>query len=84
MGKVAGLGVMGYDAAAKAYTWNGFNSMGENERAAGTYDGKTWTFVNESVMNGKTVKGRYSVTETSPTTYDFKLETSRTGRPGAR
>ncbi|MGH9365383.1 MAG: DUF1579 family protein [Thermoanaerobaculia bacterium] len=80
MGKINGLGVMGYDAAAKAYTWNGFNSMGENEHAAGARDGKTWTYTNESMMNGKMIKGRYVITETSPSSYDFKMETSEDGK----
>ena len=35
LGKMNGLGVMGYDAEKKVYTWNGFNNMGENEKAAG-------------------------------------------------
>ena len=80
MGTVHGLGVMGYDAASKSYTWNGFNSMGENEHATGSVDGKTWTYTNESMMNGKTVEGRYTITETSPTSYDFKMETSEDGK----
>jgi len=80
MGKMSGLGVMGYDGAAKTYTWNGFNSMGENEHAMGSVDGKTWTYTNESTMNGKTMKGRYTMVETSPTSYDFKMETSEDGQ----
>ena len=80
MGKIHGLGVMGYDAAAKTYTWNGFNSMGKNEKASGSVDGKTWTYTNESLMNGKMIKGRYVMTEASPTSYDFKMETSADGK----
>jgi hypothetical protein len=80
MGRMHGLGVMGYDAASKTYTWNGFNSMGENEHASGSVEGKTWTYTNESMMNGKMVKGRYTITETSPTSYDFKMETSEDGK----
>ncbi|HTO88330.1 MAG TPA: DUF1579 family protein [Thermoanaerobaculia bacterium] len=80
MGKMQGLGVMGYDAVAKAYTWNGFNSAGENERATGSVDGKTWTYTNESMMNGKMIKGRYTMVEKSPTSYDFKMETSEDGK----
>ncbi len=80
MGKMNGLGVMGYDAAAKGYTWNGFNSMGENEHAVGSVDGKTWTYTNESMMNGKLMKGRYTMVETSASGYDFKLETSEDGK----
>ena len=80
MGKIQGLGIMGWDASSKQYTWNGFNSMGENERATGTLEGKTWTYVNESMMGGKTVKGRYTMTEMSPTSYGFKFEMSEDGK----
>jgi hypothetical protein len=80
MGAMHGLGVLGYDTATKMYTYNGFNSMGENEHASGTRDGKTWTYTNESMMGGKMMKGRYTMTENSPTSYDFKLETSEDGK----
>jgi len=80
MGKIHGMSVMGYDAAAKTYTWNGFNSMGENEKASGSVNDKTWTYTNESNMGGKMIKGRYTMTETSPTSYDFKMETSEDGK----
>jgi len=80
MGKVTGLGILGYDAASKSYSWNGFNSMGENEHATGSVEGKTWTYTGESVMNGKPVKGRYTITETSPTSYEFKGESSEDGK----
>jgi hypothetical protein len=83
MGKMHGMGVMGYDAASKTYTWNGFNSMGENEKAAGSHDGKTWSYTAESMMNGKMMKGRYTMTETSPTSYDFKMESSEDGKTWA-
>lgn len=79
MGKISGLGVMGYDAAKKAYTWNGFNSMGENESATGTFDGKTWTYTNEHPMGGKNVKGRYTIVAQAPDSYTFKFETSEDG-----
>jgi hypothetical protein len=80
MGNVKGIAVSGYDPVAKAYTWNGFNSMGENENAAGSFDGKTWTYTNESMMGGKMIKGRYTIAASSPTSYDFKLETSEDGK----
>jgi hypothetical protein len=80
MGRMTGIGVMGYDAARKTYTWNGFNNMGENEKAEGTVAGKTWTYTNESMMGGKPMKGRYTITETSATSYDFKMEGSEDGK----
>jgi hypothetical protein len=80
MGKISGIGVMGYDGAKKTYTWNGFNSMGENESASGTVDGKTWTYTNENVMGGKTYKGRYTMVEQGPDAYTYKLEMSEDGK----
>jgi hypothetical protein len=80
LGKMYGLGVMGYDAEAKSYTWNGFNSMGENETAKGSLEGKTWTYVNENAMGDTRMQGRYSMTEKSPTAYAYKFETSTDGR----
>ncbi|MGH9368108.1 MAG: DUF1579 family protein [Thermoanaerobaculia bacterium] len=79
-GKVHGLGVLGYDAAGKAYTWNGFNSMGDNDHARGTVEGKTWTYLNESMMGGKPMKGRYTIMEKSPSSYTFKFESSPDGK----
>jgi hypothetical protein len=80
MGKIQGIGVMGWDAGAKQYTWNGFNSMGENEHAAGTHEGASWVYTTESMMNGKAIKSRYTMTEKSPAAYDFKFETSEDGK----
>jgi hypothetical protein len=83
MGTMHGIGVMGYDAAKKTYTWNGFNSMGENEHASGTVDGKTWTYTNDSTMGGKPMKGRYTIVEQSPKSYDFRFESSEDGKTWA-
>ena len=79
MGKMSGLGVMGYDAAKKVYTWSGFNNMGQAETATGTLSGKTWTYVGQNDINGKTMKTRYTIVETSPTAYTFKFEAMTEG-----
>src|SRR4029079_1391256 len=63
MGKIEGLGVMGYDTNAKQYTWNGFNSMGENERAVGKRDGKTWTYEADNMKGGNAINARDTDTE---------------------
>ena len=80
MGAIHGLGVMGYDAQKKVYTWNGFNSMGEHESAAGTIAGKVWTYTGEQSMGGPTFQTRYTITEGTPTSYDFRAETSQDGK----
>jgi hypothetical protein len=79
LGKMSGLGVMGYDTAKKVYTWNGFNSMGENESAQGTVSGKVWSYNGQNMMSGKLLKTRYTITEASASSYDFKAESSEDG-----
>jgi hypothetical protein len=79
MGKMSVLGVLGYDAAKKLYTWSGFNSMGKAETATGTVSDKTWTFAGESDIGGRTVKTRYTVVETSPSAYTYRFDAMTDG-----
>jgi len=79
MGRMAGLGVLGWNAAKKVYTWSGFNNLGQAETATGTRTGSTWTFVGQNDVGGKTMKTRYTVVETSPTSYTFQFEASTDG-----
>jgi len=79
MGKMSGLGVLGYDKAKKIYTWSGFNNMGQAQVATGTLSGHTWTFAGQDDIGGKTMKTRYTLVETSPTAYTFKFEASTDG-----
>jgi hypothetical protein len=69
-----GLAVMGYKADDQVYTYNAFDSMGENISATGTVEGDAWTWNSEEKMGGKVMKGRYSVKVLSPTSYAFKFE----------
>ncbi len=41
---------------------------------AGKIDGKTWVYDDESMMGGAMVKNRYTMVETSDTSYTFKWE----------
>ena len=79
MGKFVGTSFMGYNTEDKAYTFNEFNSMGEAESSKGTVDGDTWTWTNEEKMQGKLVKGRFTMKIASPTSYTFKFEASMDG-----
>jgi hypothetical protein len=79
MGKEIGMAVYGYDAEKKTYTYDEFNNMGENVHATGAFDGKTWTWTNDMTMGGKPMKGRFVLTETSPTSYTFKFDLSQDG-----
>jgi Protein of unknown function (DUF1579) len=74
MGKAKGLAIFGYNPEEKVYTYNGFNSMGEGEAAQGTLNGDTWTYTNEEKIEGKMIKGRFSITQLSATAYNFKFE----------
>ncbi len=74
MGSGKGLAVFGYNPDEKVYTYHEFNSMGEADQAKGTLEGDTWTWTNESKMQDKTYKGRFTVKTESPTAYNFKFE----------
>jgi len=74
MGSGTSLAVYGYDPNEKVYTFHEFASSGEAIEAKGTVSGDAWTWTNESKMNGKTVRGRYTVKVISPASYTSKLE----------
>ncbi len=80
MGAMKGVAVMGYDPKEKVYTYDGFDSMGMHELSKGTISGKTWTwFSPEQDMGGKKVKGRFVLTEVSPTSYTYTYDSSIDG-----
>ena len=76
MGPTKGLGIMGYSADEKVYTYYGTDSSGMTMLTVprGTIDGKTWTYNEESMMGGKPFKSRYTIHELSPTSYSFQWE----------
>jgi Protein of unknown function (DUF1579) len=79
MGNFTSISYLGYNTEEKTYTYHEFNSMGEAGVSKGTVEGDTWTWSSEDKMQGKTVKGRFTINITSPTTYDFKYEASIDG-----
>ena len=79
MGKDVGMAIFGYDPQMKVYTYAAYNNMGEAEHATGTFDGTTWTWSSELNMGGQSAKSRFVITQTSPTSYDFKFEISQNG-----
>jgi Protein of unknown function (DUF1579) len=79
MGAMHEMAIIGYNAAEKVYTYDGFSSMGEHEIAKGTIEGGTWTWTSEDKAGGKTVKGRYIMRMLSPTSYTFKYDYSTDG-----
>ena len=79
MGKAKGVAYMGYDPQEKVYTYDAFNSMGDNIHSKGTLDGDTWNWTSDMKMGPKTLKTRYTMKILSPAAYTFKAETSEDG-----
>jgi hypothetical protein len=67
---------MSYDGGRKAYTLYGFYSYGDSFFVRGQVEGKIWTWTEETIMDGKPVKIRATITEDTPSSYSFKLEAS--------
>jgi hypothetical protein len=76
MGPMKGLGVMGYSAEEKVYTYFGLDNSGMSMTTIprGTVTGADWVYNDESTMGGKKVKSRYALTEVSPTEYTFRWQ----------
>jgi hypothetical protein len=79
LGAMKTMGILSYDANGKSYRFYGLDSMGMAELSTGTKSGSAWTFSAESNIGGQKFKSRYTITETSPTSYTFKWETSADG-----
>jgi hypothetical protein len=79
MGDGTGLSVLGYSNAEKAYTYREFNSYGEFEDSRGAFADDTWTWLGDEKEGGMTMKGRFTMKMTSPTSYTFTFEMSQDG-----
>jgi hypothetical protein len=80
-GPVTGQSIMSYDPGRKAYTYYAMSSQGDNIFVRGQVEGKVWTWTEESMVDGKPMKIRATVTEETPTSYSFKIEGSFDGGP---
>lgn len=74
MGHLVEIAYLGYNAAEKNYTYDAFNNFGEAEHAKGTVEGDTWTWTSTENMGGQPMKGRFTITVASPTSYTYKFE----------
>jgi hypothetical protein len=76
MGPTKGLGIMGYNAEEKVYTYYGLDNSAMNMASVpkGTVQGDTWTYSDEAMMGGKKIKSRFVLKTASPTSYSFKWE----------
>ena len=79
MGSGTGISVMGYSTDDKAYTYREFNSWGEFTDSKGSVDGDTWTWTNDEKMGTMTMKAKFTMKITSPTSYNFMFEVSQDG-----
>ena len=79
MGDGTNVSVMGYSADEKSYSYREFNSWGEFVDSKGSLDADTWTWLNDEKEGGKTIKGRFTMKITSPTSYNFTYEISSDG-----
>ncbi len=79
-GAVMALGVMGYDPEKKVYTSASYNNLGQTETATGTFEDGTWTWSSDRILGGKPVKSRIVMSDTTPSRYKFRWETSENGK----
>jgi hypothetical protein len=81
MGATKSIGIMGYSAEEKVYTYYGVDNtpMTMASVPRGRKDGSTWTFTDESMMGGQKVKSRFIITALSPDAYAFKWEAEGPG-----
>lgn len=68
------LAILAYDSHAKVYTSYYANSGGLVGTATGSVSGNTWTWMVEDKFAGKAIKGRTTITMSSPTQYTSKYE----------
>jgi Protein of unknown function (DUF1579) len=79
IGHLVEIAYLGYDPRDKSYSYDAFNSMGEAEHAKGSVEGDTWTWTSTENMGGKMMKGRFTITVASATSYSFKFEVAPEG-----
>ena len=68
------LAIIAYDSHAKVYTSYYANSVGLVGTATGSVNGNTWTWMVEDKFAGNVIKGRTTITMSSPTQYTIKYE----------
>ena len=68
------LAIIAYDSHAKVYTSYYATGGGLVGIATGTVNGNTWTWMVEDKFAGIAIKGRTTVTMSSPTQYTIKYE----------
>jgi hypothetical protein len=67
-------GIVAYDSHAKVYTMFYANGAGMVGTGTGSVNGNTWTWMVEDKIVGKAIKGRTTITMSSPTQYTIRYE----------
>lgn len=80
-GAAKGQAVMAYDPSAATYTYYGISSMGDNFFVRGTVSGKVWSWNMDMTAGDQAMQMRVTVTEQTPTAYQYKMEMSVDGGP---
>jgi hypothetical protein len=80
MGSISNLGILGYDMEKKVYTYHAINSMGIAPEGTGTKQEAAWNWTFSPTIKGQKMQGRFTMTETSPTSYTFKEEMEQGGK----
>ena len=75
-GPMKGLALMGYSMEEQAYVYYGIDSgpMIMASVPHGTLEDGAWTFTDKSVVEGKEIESRFTMKETSETSYEFSWE----------
>lgn len=81
LGEMKGMSMMAYNPETKVYSYSAINSMGETDYSTGTVKGKVWNWTGDSKKGGKSIKGTFTITEVSPTSYTYKYDASIDGGP---
>jgi hypothetical protein len=76
MGRSKSIGILGYSAEDKAYTFYAVDNSGMTMSSVpkGTRQGNTWTYTDEGTMGGQKYKSRVIIKELSATSYSFKMD----------
>ena len=84
MGPTNAIAISSYDPAQKMYTYYGVEANNPPFMATGQREGKVWRYRTESQMGDTTLRTRVTITETSPTSYTFEVESSTDGTTWTR
>lgn len=79
-GPMVGLGIVGYNAAKKAYTHYAVDNSGWSGYSEGNLSGDTWTFTSTETVEGETYQSRFAIKLETPAKMTFTWEMSEDGK----